>query len=123
MLIGRREADGVVFWPQQGDEKLMVGPRRAVCHHNLLRGGGGAEQRPYAAKQRGRAIDVPIGQALVGKQCEIAGRLLPRERQKLSERERVHTGLGEIVGGVVFIGVHPLFYKKGLDVHGDSSCQ
>ena len=88
-------------WSVRGDD-----PERAFVH----RGDGGEE--------RGRALDVAVGQLEAGQAAEERGRVRAAEGQELPQGEGVDAGFGDVVAGPVLVAVHPLLDLEGGDVHG-----
>ena len=116
LLIRRHNAYNAVSGRDERAEYMVIRACRAVRRNNFRRGQA-LIQPTHALAQRLASDDIAVGQPA---RAEVLQKRLPvfaAKREQLVQTHRVHARLGDIVPRAVFIGVHPFFYCKGLDVH------
>ena len=95
---------------------MVIGPRRTVGGHHLVRLHG-LVQAADAAAQGGAAHNVAVGQPLGGEVRQKLLLILACQGKQLVQGHGIHTGLGDVKARAHFIFIHPFFHSKGFDVH------
>ena len=117
LLVGRHNGNHLVSRIDERIENMMVSAGSAMGGNDFI-GPDGVVQGSNAFLQiRGAfngTIGEPAGAELI-KECVLIG---SGQFKKLVQGNRIYAGFGNIVPGACFIGIHPLFYGKGFNVHG-----
>ena len=115
LLVGRHDGDDMIAAANQRLMNQRIGPDGAVGGQHVLAGLGLVEPRHRVA-QPVRALDRAIAHAHAA-QLAQHGIVDARHVDQLTQGDRVHAGLGEVVAAVVLEFVHPHLDAEGLDMH------
>ena len=108
LLIAWRECDHTVPRADEGEEDVLVPARRTMLRQDLLRADTRIETTDLLLdllRAEDGAVCLLSFKKAIHKICAI----LARQRKKLCERERLRTGVRDIVLGAFFVLVHPAF--------------